>query len=222
MSPEEFLHWTNMYKFLSPQAYTAVAGANKTWTVPTGCVWYAINVWQARINGARFDHRRLNIYEMVELPSGTQIKTNSNPGSMVYCDPSSVPDPVGNPRDAFYARLAALSCIPLDAISAAIPAGMSPNSQTAASFPAGFSYGMIRGVSTYDLAWTVLVPTGTNTHHEISDKHQIRFAGPLLCPFNPSVMTGIVVQAANISGNGSDLSIAGEGTVMYQKLPAGW
>jgi hypothetical protein len=81
---------------------------------------------------------------------------------------------------------------------------------------------MLVGVSSHDVAWTITTPDGLNTIDEISDRHQMRQTASLLVPFKTTQWTGIRVQAANVPGDLTTVSIAGTGMVTYQVLPVDW
>ena len=229
MSAAESTHWDTMYRLLDPAAYLAARGAGVGFslTVPAGQTWYTLNTWWVDINGVGpFFHRKLSIYDAVPLPAGTVITSNAAAPNafMYYANPSLAAAPVGDPKAAFYARLATLKTIALSALKVDIAAGAANNAQLTTNFPGGFTNGMIVGVSSQDVAWTTLqfAGGGINTVDEISDRHQQRTSSYLLVPFKTSILTGVTAQGSNVPGDLAALSIAGTGMIIYQQLPAGW
>jgi hypothetical protein len=218
-------YWTTMYKLLDPAAYTYSRGATQTWTVPGGNTWYALGLQNVNINGVGpYFHRKMNIFNAIELPAGTVVTSGASVGFIYYCDLAAAADPTGNPEEAFYSRLATLKGTPVSALSASISVGQAAGTLGTASFPGGSTYGIIRGVSCHDVAWVILTPVagGLNTLDEISDDHQQRLTSSTLAPFSFSTFSGIMVRAASVSGNAVDTSLAGTGVVLYSALPANW
>jgi hypothetical protein len=223
----ELAYWRRMYKLLSPEAYTFVGGSDPTWVVPEGKTWYALNMWFTWINSnGPYFHRKLDIANALELTAGTTITSSpSHPYCyMYYCDPSLVDDPVGDPREAYFARIARLSTLALSSIGISIPSGSAAETLVSTNFPEDFTNGFVRGVSSHDISWLGMArpDAAVNTLDEISDTHQLRFTGAIMVPFARSVFGGIKACGGSVSGSASEPTLGGYGTLLYQKLPADW
>ncbi|WP_441232663.1 hypothetical protein [Bradyrhizobium sp. 1200_D9_N1_1] len=214
--------WYRRYKMLDPTAYTYVSGSNKTWVVPAGHTWYALNMWFTLVNGVGpYFHRLPSVENVIELPAGTVISTAAQSGFMYYCDVASGTEPTRDPQEDYYRRLGLLSSVPIQSLRATLPVGSAANTTANASFSGTFN-GIIRGVANIDVAWTITLGAAMNLHEEISDAHQQRLTSALLFPFVSTTVTGIQIQTGSTSGNGTDTSLAGAGQILYQALPAGW
>jgi hypothetical protein len=85
---------------------------------------------------------------------------------------------------------------------------------------------MITSVSSQDIAWSGLKSPpneGLNTENEISDDHQMRFAGPALIPFNRSIFPIFFARSASETGVSEGFSsLHGMAMLTYIKLPSEW
>ncbi|MCK1465716.1 hypothetical protein IVB34_47385 [Bradyrhizobium sp. 2] len=142
-------------------------------------------------------------------------------GFIYYCDYAAATAPATDPEEAYYARLNQLTSIQISSLTASITVGSARGTVVSASFPS-FTSGILRGVANNEVSWTILSGGSMNTMDEISDDHQQRFTSELLMPFKTSIFTGIQVRSASVSGNATDTSLAGTGTILYQVLPGGW
>ncbi|MCK1465783.1 hypothetical protein IVB34_47745 [Bradyrhizobium sp. 2] len=216
-------YWSRMYRLLDPNAYTYSSGTSMSLIVPAGTTWYATNMWFVYVNGnGPYFHRKLDCRECIELPAGTVItSTSGQSGFIYYCDYAAATAPATDPEEAYYARLNQLTSIQISSLTASITVGSARGTVVSASFPS-FTSGILRGVANNEVSWTILSGGSMNTMDEISDDHQQRFTSELLMPFKTSIFTGIQVRSASVSGNATDTSLAGTGTILYQVLPGGW
>jgi hypothetical protein len=171
------------------------------------------------------------------LSTGTQIMkcTTYNVGSnnIVIVKPKTVWDTDNrystDPKGLYYQRLAQLKDLTTYQINAVVPFESADETYVDTAFPADFNNGIIIGVTAFDVSWVILTgTTSMNLFNEVSDRHQVRHGSPIILPFRRVAVSGsgfiggIEVVSASTLGQEDDLSLAGEATINYVKLPGGW
>lgn len=227
----ELDYWTRLAVLLDPAAFVLHKGGSFNVTVPDGGVWYALNMWNVRLGstGPTLWQRRVaKLWDATLLPQGTNLQDNGSNGMLYVCKPELVTSDAKyrDPRGLFFRRLARLKTLPLYATAVTIASGASVvNNASSVAFPADFTNGIITQAFAFDVAWTITGASATdglvNLSDEISDAHAIRFAESMLFPFVRTAQPYIVVHAGNVDGAGG-LSLAGNGGVLYHKLPSDW
>jgi hypothetical protein len=235
----ELAYWRNMAALLDPAAYvyhaTGFSGAGEGTlpvTVPDGETWYALNAWNVRIGatGGTLWLRHSTAMAATPLPQGTQIQDNGLAGFLYVCKPALVTAGAAyaDPRELFYERMERLSKLPINSLDATIAAGASVVSNVQyRAFPTDFTFGIITLAYAFDTAWTITaVGSGSgqgriNLMNEISDAHAVRHADSIIVPFRRSTHLGMSTHAGNVDGAGG-VSLAGNGGVLYHKLPSDW
>lgn len=226
MSADEITFWQEQAALLDPLAYvwTLGSGATVTATEP----WFLVNGWNiASISsGVRWFHRTLDVDKALRLPAGYTLTNAALSSAYTYvCKPelvtaSDTGGPGGSnrytsdPRALYFDRIEQLNTLTHYHLGATATG----SGQSNASFPGGFTYGMLLGVSNMDVAWTVLLDStnaaGLNTLGEISDTAPIRWAEKVVVPFAVATFPKLLVQGVSLS--------TGAGNVVYVQLPAGW
>lgn len=226
--------WAERAALLDPRAYVLLAGTTFSQTVPAGETWWAVDLWHVKAGTNFLFLRQKDALTPMMLPAGTVIEANGTQTAQAYiCKPSLVASDVRyttDPRGLFNERLRRLRTLPLNHMTATLAAGSARGSGASASFALDFEWGLITRVAAHDVSWTILNgPNGPmNTNDEVSDDHQIRFARATFIPFrrNPGdAGQGFYtaeIRAASVSGNTTDTSLAGSGSVTYVKLPSDW
>lgn len=230
ISSSELAYWTDKAAQLDPAAYVYWKGATWSVTVPTGETWYAVNAWNTTLNSSSsWFQRNLATDECTILPAGSVIASNGNSSAFLYvCRPAlaSSDAKYADPKALYYTRLNALRNIALSTLSASITAGSAINTVVSANFPTTFNDAIASQISMMDISWCLftdpILGGGLNSSEEISDTHQVRLTRKLLTPFARAAFPGIESQAANVSGNATDVSLAGEGVLNYFPLPDTW
>jgi hypothetical protein len=217
---------------MDPAAYVHIYGKIWSVTIPAGETWYVVNAWYVSINGSpKSFHRELATAVALELPAGTVIESSGGSGQdgfLYFCRPALVTSDsiYDTPQTLITDRKALLKTLVINHTSASIPLGSARATSASTAFDTDFEDGMLAEVSTFDTAWTILLEPlnrgGTNTGFEISDDHQMRSDAKLMTPFLRSNMPRVKVRAGSISGNTSETSLAGIGTILYYKLPPTW
>jgi hypothetical protein len=217
---------------MDPAAYVHIYGPVWSVTIPAGETWYVVNAWYVSINGSpKSFHRELATAVALELPAGTVIESSSGPsqdGFLYFCRPALVTGDsrYDTPQTLINDRKALLKTLAINHASASIPLGSARATKATTAFDTDFEDGMLAHVSTFDVSWTILkTPLSAgfaNTQFEISDDHQMRSDAPLMTPFYRPNAPSMQVRAGSISGNTSETSLAGTGTLSYYKLPASW
>jgi hypothetical protein len=236
-------YWANKAALLDPRCYEYVIGDNWIRTVPAGETWFALNLWWLDSNpGAWWFHRPLDVNRALALPAGAVLKTGGGypgrHGFAYYARPKMVFDIdaryTTDPEGLYYERLERLESLPIRHTNAHIPAGSNVGAIAGKLFDWGDTetqYGILRHVSTHDIAWTILVGNkrdgvymdAMNTLDEVSDSHTIRFAESVICPFSRSLWNGIWAKSASYAGDySSNSSNEGHAVVSWSKLPADW
>ena len=230
MSADEITYWQDQAALLDPLAYEHVY-ATSTSRTPSGEHWYLVNGWQLDAGSSQlWYHRPADVNRALIIPDGTTITTSSSSGSFMWiCKPSLVKAGGANadtggaggtnryetdPRALYFDRLMSLAA----QSTYRIGANATGSGQVAQTFPTDFTYGMVLHVSVHDVAWLILTDSSgnglSNTHNEISDSAQIRWAEPILVPFTRTTMPKILIQGVSLG--------SGRAHMLYAKLPAGW
>jgi hypothetical protein len=214
----ENLFWRDKAAALDPAAYTYHRGSNANVTVPEGETWYAINLWWiwGSVGNSWSFFRQADTERMLMLPAGTSLKTTKAETFAYLCRPALVLDDprYEDGRGLYFERLARLRELPLHTIGTAT---QGQHTQKTIPFPTDFERGLIVAVSTFDLAWTILVGpnfAAINTLNEISDRNPIRFSEKVTIPFQRSVFTAMRIQGLS--------NYSGQSTLYYCKLPVDW
>jgi hypothetical protein len=197
-------------------------------SVPDGETWYLLSAWHVYLNGnpVTFFQRSLDASQRtLALPRGTKLHTEDKQDGYVYiCRPNLVT--YSDPKETFYRRMRQISTLPVQTIGLEIPAGSPAAFIPEVHFPGDFEGGMITSVSSHDIAWSGLKSPpngGLNTENEISDDHQMRFAGPALIPFKRSVFPIFFARSASEIGISDRFSsLHGMAMLTYLKLPSEW
>jgi hypothetical protein len=229
-SSSEKAYWADKAALLDPAAYVYWAGAHWSVTVPAGETWYIANAWHVAISGSSpWFHRDLATSEVMPVPAGTVLAADGSGGAFMYvCRPALVTgdSAYNNPKDLYYSRLNTLRSYVVNKLSATVTVGAPISTISKVSFPTDFDDGMGLQVSVFDLAWYIFANSigdgGVNTTSEISDVHQFRTTKTLLTPFSRALFPSMWAQAANASGNATDVAWQGSGNLSYYKLPSTW
>ncbi len=233
LEPNEADYWIRLAALLDPAAFVLHQGGGFSVTVPDGGRWYALNMWNCRLGATGptiWCRRSPTLWDAIPLPQGTNIQDNGSTGMLYVCKPELVSSGAKyrDPRGLFFERMARLKTLPLYAASVSIAAGASvTNNVGSALLPADFTNGLIVAQFAMDVAWVITAATTgasegiLNLMDEISDAHAVRVAGSSIVPFQRAVMPYVKVHAGNQDG-ASGLSLAGNGGVLYHKLPSDW
>jgi hypothetical protein len=201
----EAQYWHNLCAMLDPAAYVHVMGTVAR-TVPAGEEWLMVNGWNLVLNGAPFYYRRT---QPMNMPAGFTFSGASATAFSYVCRPSLVS--YADPKAKYFERLARRKDLPIFSLAQSVT-----TTGIYKAFPTDFENGLIVAADCYDAAWTILANPSTglmNVDDEISDTVEQRVAGPMSVAFRRSVMPGIMVRGAGLSGVGS---------VLYLKLPLDW
>jgi hypothetical protein len=231
----EHEYWQHKAAMLDPAAYqfTSVPtnGAGYTQTVPAGETWYLLNGFYITINGGAnsYFQRVPNVDSAVPLTAGTVIGFHaaSSFGYAYICKPSLVTAGAryADPRALYFERMHRMGTLTQYAISSAVASGAAYATQSITAFPADFTNGLCVGYSIFDVSWGGLENPGVGTlnlNNEISDDHQLRIAERVVLPFARGTFPNFKVRGASVSGAAATTCIAGNGQIIYIKLPADW
>lgn len=224
--------WTDRAALLDPNCYEYQYGKNWSQTVPSGETWYLLSAWHILINDSPsvFFIRTFDALNgALALAPGTKLSASAEQAGYIYvCRPSIVATDAkyADPKRLYYKRLALLRSLPIQTIGVEIPAGSGQAATPERLFPTTFNAAFVTSVSSHDVAWSGLKATnggGMNTADEISDDHQIRFAGPALIPFRREAFPAFYARAASVAGEAAGFSsLKGVAMVTYVSLPNDW
>lgn len=230
MSAGEENFWRVRAALLDPKAYQFFERSNAT--VPTGCVWYALNMWRvydASSNQSIFQ-RLCDVDHAIALPAGTTVNNDGSNGYSYICKPEVVwrtdaRYATGYKAKAlYYDRLNKLRFLTRYDLTVSCTAADTMGTTKDTSFPADFTNGMLACASVHDMAWVGLKASNEtmNLQNEVSDDHQIRFAQAIRMPFTRATFPTLRGRVGRVDGANSGNAIAGFGSVIYYKLPSGW
>lgn len=227
-------YWTMRAALLDPDAMFYTTSPALAEMVPAGEVWYVLNAWSVQLDavggGGRFFHRRPDtVAPWVLGPGDTILNDGSGQKAFIYvCKPSlvvNVNPKYADPESLFYERWQKLQFLAKQELIASVPASSTvpcvAGTEPRTAFPADFTNGIVLCQNQFDVAWLIMRnysnDNAINLWDEFSDVHPFRHAGSVNLPFKRTTFTHIAANPA--SANGSDPSLAGEGSIIYVKTP---